>query len=170
MKTVPLAEPLASAKLRELRDYWLSARGERRMPSRRDIDPIAIPKLLPFIVLTDVLQDPLRFRYRLIGTAITALTGRDVTGLWLDEELYGDNLERMTWSFRTCAETMAPVAARQKAQFPDRDWVTVEVLLLPLGDRDDTVEVIISGLNVLDKDATQPPPDCRYLLDWQSDP
>ena len=38
------------------------------MPSRKDFDPMQIPKVLPFIVMEDVLVNPLRFRIRLIGS------------------------------------------------------------------------------------------------------
>ena len=169
MERIAIQEPMASPKLHQMRDYWLSARGSRQMPSRRDIDPISIPHLLPNIVLTNVFRDPLRFRYRLIGTAITAVTGRDATGRWLNEELYGDNLDEMLWTFRTCAESRAPVAVRQKAQFPDRDWVVVEVLLVPMGNTDDVVEVIMSCLSAVDKDVKQPSADTGYILDWRLD-
>ncbi len=35
--------------------------------------------------MIDVFRDPLRFRYRLIGTDITRSVQRELTGLWLDE-------------------------------------------------------------------------------------
>ena len=79
---------MSSATLRQVRDYWLTARGPRRQPAHGDIDPLQIPRpLLPHLVLTDVIHDPLRLRYRLIGTFVTALAGRDATGRWLDESL-----------------------------------------------------------------------------------
>ena len=170
MKRVSLQEPLMTDDLRRLRDYWLEARGSRRMPSRHVIDPMEMPGILPHVVLTDVFHDPLRFRYRLIGTAITTLTGRDVTGSWLNQELYGDRTDNMLWTFRTCAETGEPVAVRQKAQFPDREWVGVEVLLLPLGKTDTTVEIILSGLYVTKLGGEYPSNDIGYSLDWRLDP
>ncbi|MDP6830845.1 MAG: PAS domain-containing protein [Alphaproteobacteria bacterium] len=169
MERISIQEPLASPKLRQLRDYWLEACGDRRMPSRRDIDPISIPHLLPNITLIDVVRDPLRFRYRLIGTAITELTGRDATGRWLDSKLYGENLDEMLWTFQTCTENREPVAVRQKAQFPDRDWLLVEVLLVPMGTSDEAVDVIMSGLVAVDEDVKQPSQDIGYILDWRLD-
>jgi hypothetical protein len=140
------------------------------MPARADFDPVDVPQILPNITITDVFYDPLRFRYRLIGTAITELTGRDATGKWLDRELYGDNLDRMLWTFQSCVEGREPVAVRQQAQFPNRDWVTVEVLLMPLGDRDDRVSQIISCLIALDEGGVIPPMGTSHILDWTKDP
>ena len=61
-------------------DYWDSKRGGRRMPSRRDIDPLEMADLLPNVVLVDVQHEPLDFRYRLVGTAIVTRLGHDHTG------------------------------------------------------------------------------------------
>jgi hypothetical protein len=49
------------------------------MPSRADLDPIEIPKLLPYVTLIDVLA-PGRYRFRLIGTAIAEEQGLNATG------------------------------------------------------------------------------------------
>ena len=82
-----LDEPMGlSEELRPLYLYWVAARGEKLMPSRADIDPVMIPpQLLPHIVLLDVLRSPGRFRYRVMGTAITAMLGKDWTGRFVDE-------------------------------------------------------------------------------------
>ncbi|MGH6959636.1 MAG: hypothetical protein ACREE7_04055 [Dongiaceae bacterium] len=43
------------------------------MPRRADIDPLEIPRRnLPDLMLIDVLHDPERYRYRLVGTRVVA--------------------------------------------------------------------------------------------------
>jgi hypothetical protein len=59
----------------EFHAYWLARRGERRFPSRKDIEPTDIPHLLSGIVLLDVHYDPLDFEYRLLGGDITTRFG-----------------------------------------------------------------------------------------------
>lgn len=54
--------------------YWQRLRGTRAMPSRADIDPVAICHLLPFVTLVDVLSDPLDFRCRLVGGEVERIT------------------------------------------------------------------------------------------------
>jgi hypothetical protein len=58
--------------------YWRQLRGGRPMPRRADIDPVDIPKLLPFVMLVDVLEQPLDFRFRLIGTEIAYILSRNL--------------------------------------------------------------------------------------------
>jgi hypothetical protein len=66
--------------------YWIEKRGNRLMPSRRDIDPIEIPrKILPNLQIIDVVDGGARFRYRLIGTATVEAYGEDFTGRYPDE-------------------------------------------------------------------------------------
>jgi len=58
------------------------------MPTRADIDPIEIPKLLPDVMLVERLPDG-RYRYRLIGTGNQSEHGINATGCFLDEVLPG---------------------------------------------------------------------------------
>ena len=47
------------------------------MPARRDLDPCDIPKLLPYVMIVDNVDD--RLRWRLVGTAVAREAGRDLT-------------------------------------------------------------------------------------------
>lgn len=71
---------ICSPRIRRFWDYWNAKRGARPMPSRRDIEPTEIPDLLPYIVLTEVLQEAPFLRYRLVGTKQVAVRGHDPTG------------------------------------------------------------------------------------------
>src|SRR3546814_6108920 len=67
----------AAPKIKALYDYWQSIRpNDLALPGRRHFDPLDIPELLPNIQMLDVKRDPLRFRFRLIGTEIVRFTGR----------------------------------------------------------------------------------------------
>lgn len=80
----PNAHPL----IRQAHGYWLSVRpAADLLPGRQHIEPTAIPKLLPHVWMLDVQTEPLRFRYRLLGTAIRHKTasGENVIGRWMDE-------------------------------------------------------------------------------------
>lgn len=59
--------------------YWDRIRGERPMPSRADFHPMDIPRLLPYVMLIDVLQ-PLDFQFRLLGTAHDQIISGDYRG------------------------------------------------------------------------------------------
>jgi hypothetical protein len=122
--------------------YWQDKRGGRPMPSRKDIEPTEIPDLLANVVLVDVTQDPLDFRYRLIGTAIVGACLR----------LYGQTFHRLThqqpgsqvWetALRICRER-TPVISDIPYVGPD-EWVRgYRDLYLPLSDDGETVNMIM---------------------------
>lgn len=60
--------------------YWNRIRGTRRMPARADLNPMEIPGLLPYVMLVDVLHEPLDFRFRLLGTAHDQIVRGDYRG------------------------------------------------------------------------------------------
>lgn len=71
---------VCSARIRRAYAYWDAKRAGRAMPARSDINPTEIPDLLPYIVLTDVLNEPPYLRYRLVGTRQVQMRGIDPTG------------------------------------------------------------------------------------------
>jgi hypothetical protein len=58
------------------------------MPTRNDLDPVDIPRLLPHVMLVEV-HGPGRYRYRLIGTANAQEHGMNATGRFVHEVLKG---------------------------------------------------------------------------------
>ncbi|MEH6524468.1 MAG: PAS domain-containing protein [Sneathiella sp.] len=166
MERIESGENISSDTLIELRDYWLEKRRSREFPARADIDPVEFPKLLPQIALVDVTYDPLRFRYRLIGTTITAISERDATGHYIDEDLYGERTENMLWAFKTCTDTKAPIAVREQVQFVKKERVVVEVLVLPMGKTDDRVDMVLLCLETINSLKKAPAMGTSLMLDW----
>jgi len=73
-------------RIRRLYDYWRSVHpASGGLPGRQHIDPAAFPELLPWLWLVDVERQPLRFRYRLVGTEQVQAMEADLTGRYLDE-------------------------------------------------------------------------------------
>jgi hypothetical protein len=78
--------PTADQRVRRLYEYWRSIHpADGSLPGRQHVDPADIPALLPWLWLVDVQREPLRFRYRLLGTEHVRVLGRDYTGQWIDE-------------------------------------------------------------------------------------
>lgn len=63
-----------------LESYWQSKCAAGGLPSRQDIDPAEIRRLLAHIALVDVLQNGGGFRYRLVGTRVVQQLAFDPTG------------------------------------------------------------------------------------------
>ena len=74
-----------NADCRAFYDCWLRISPPGRLPGRQHVSPFDIVPLLPRVWLLDVVRDPLRFRYRLVGTGEVRTLGREVTGQWIDE-------------------------------------------------------------------------------------
>src|SRR5689334_21377806 len=89
--------------------YWDRKRDGRCMPARRDLDPLLeIPRLLPWVMLADVLRDPLDFRYRLIGTGVVNRSRRDFSGRRFSEMPQAGPDSRIWQDRVTVVETRAP--------------------------------------------------------------
>ena len=115
------------------------------MPSRKDIEPTEIPDLLANVVLVDVTQDPLDFRYRLIGTAIVERIAFDYTGKHFTELAHQQPGRTQVWetALRICRER-TPIISDIPYVGPD-EWVQglSPDLYLPLSDDGQTVNMIM---------------------------
>ena len=140
--THAIASVLRYDSLRRGLAYWHSKRRGRPMPARRDLDPIEIPHLLPWVLLIDVLCDPLDFRYRLIGTEVVAVSRRDFTGFRFSE-LAGKGPESVLWdNCLTVVRTRAPFSRRPPYIGPCDDVLSGQNLLMPLSSDGETVDMI----------------------------
>ena len=94
-------------------DYWRGKRNGRFAPARADIDPADLPRILPRIMLADVVADDdgeVDFRYRLSGTRIGDVHGFDATNLSpraLTPPLYGQLIHA---HYKAAVETREPLA------------------------------------------------------------
>jgi hypothetical protein len=66
----------------DLYRHWFDKASGRVMPAHGDIDPVDIPKVLPHIALVD--EPDGKYRFRLVGTNIVEMIGRDLTGAPID--------------------------------------------------------------------------------------
>lgn len=130
MTVVP---PDCDARIGRVLEYWRSIRpAADRLPGRQHVDPDDLAELLPWLWLVDVQREPIRFRYRLVGTGHRAVVGADLTGKWIDEAFadfprmqgYADFLAVAQGEARYC---------RRAPEFPvGEKYVSMERLLLPL--------------------------------------
>lgn len=136
-----------SPVLIELLRFWEHARGKRPMPSRADMDPLKLgPVLLPHILLIDVEHEPeVRFRWRLIGTHITTVLNRDMTGAYWDEIYDGKSLATMQLRADWVLQHRRPLRATGHATSRGRDFETLEALHLPLSDDGAKINMIIAA-------------------------
>ena len=129
-------------ELAELLTYWNENRGQRLMPSRADIDPLDLPAHLGNLCLVDVETDPLRLRYRLIGTTVTETMGRDVTGRNFDEIYDGEILRDSLAAYAWIVEHRAPLRMFGHALYSSKSHYLYEILNLPLSEDGEIVQMV----------------------------
>jgi hypothetical protein len=143
---------LLPPRLAALHAYWSSKLCGRPMPSRSDIDPIEIPKLLPWIMLVDVQEGGANFRYRLVGSEIASHVGAALTRRTVGSAVAGPYTEWLLGVYRTAVERKKPVFSRSELGFGSRGLKrVVSRLMLPLSSDGETVSMILNG-----QDYTQP--------------
>jgi hypothetical protein len=128
------ADALRSAAVAELHGYWRSKLRGRAMPAPADIDPVEIPQLLPGIIIAEYVGDPVRVRYRLVGTSQAYYNGLDFTGLYLDEIDFGIENAFVRQVHDTLRATAAPVFGYYQWGFRDNILGFAEFGVFPLSD------------------------------------
>lgn len=141
---IPL-DDLSSSRLRKLHEYWTARRPGGRLAGRQHIDPLELGFIIGHLALVDVLRDPLRFRYRLIGTHLVAQVGFDLTGRMLDEHPEPTFRRLAAQHYSHVATTAQALALRSDAVMDGRIR-RYEVLLLPLARDGATVDMILAGM------------------------
>lgn len=144
------AERAGLRKLRDLKDpkvleilnYWYAKRGDRRMPSPNDIDPIDFAKHMPHLMMLQVEYEPFRLTYRLIGEHIAYSHGANFKGqsvLAVNDKM--PKLGTMLFElYRAVTELKRPVGVGGEMDFAGGGYMSFEAAYMPLsfdGDRTD---------------------------------
>jgi hypothetical protein len=108
---------------------------------RSDIDPLEIPDLLPILNLVDVLPGLPRFRHRLVGTELIERMGRDATGKFADDGLYGTAAAEIAATLQRIVDEVRPFRRRARLDWFERSYLSIECAEMPL--RDDSGRVIM---------------------------
>lgn len=127
-------DDVASSAIVALQDYWQRLHRDRRLPAKRDIDPAEIKPLLPYLVIAEIHWEPLRVRYRLVGTEAARFAGADYTGQWLHETGWGEAIAEIETNFRRVAESGRPLFGADRILWVDDKWKHYEWAMLPLSD------------------------------------
>jgi len=125
----------------DLYRYWDAKRDGKLMPTRRDIDPIEIPRLLPSIALVDRRDGT--YRWRLMGSRIVHDFGCDLTG-----QPFGEYV-RPEWFVRAMTASFDRVLDRGMPAFEETLYTTalrathlVSRVILPLASTATTPEML----------------------------
>jgi hypothetical protein len=76
---------LTGTMVRRFAAYWEGLRQGDSLPARSALDPGDFVYCLPNVMVMDLSYEPLRVRYRLVGTTVASVAKLDFTGRYLDE-------------------------------------------------------------------------------------
>lgn len=137
-----------------LHGYWRSKcrtdkDGGRLLPARADIDPLEIPRdLLSDIALLEIERQPdrsCRYRLRLFGSALEAMTGGNETGRYYDELVHQPGLyEKLAAMLAAMAAERRPVYFAAPSGAADRGFLRFGRLALPLAADGQSVDMILA--------------------------
>jgi len=128
---------------RELFDYWLESAGQRPMPARSDLDPLKVPRLLPHLGLIDLREGVSRALFRLAGTRLHDIYGKEITGKRIDEVFSGECAGYWRRIYTRVAETGVPAHGVVRGPAEGRDHVVLFWLRLPLSEDGGRVDRIL---------------------------
>jgi hypothetical protein len=128
---------------RELFDYWRACAKGTSMPSRANISPASIPALLPGISILDAGSRPDEIIYRLAGTRLRDIFGREVTGKSVFDLEFGEKRNYWLAVYRRVIDEKVPMQGAIKGPVADRDHVVLFWMRLPLSDDGTAVNKIL---------------------------
>jgi hypothetical protein len=135
---------IAHPALRQLYEYWLTQRGGHPVPLRRDIDPVAIPQLLPHLILAERAEGD-DLRYRLVGTRIVEAHGLDYTGWRLSHLAKGEALTLARTLYGPVMEQGLPVYSEGPFRWPGGEFLWTRRLHLPISLDGSRIDLALAG-------------------------
>ena len=151
-------DELSSETIRMVHGHWNAVRGSRRFPARGDIDPAAIKPALPYVMISEVHRNPLRIRYRLVGTEVVHFSGEDFTGKWLHETDWGSYRLAVEQKYVRMLETGEPTfGIGHLTQASDGKRKPYEWAIFPLAEDGEHVDrcLLVEDYRLLDRHEAQ---------------
>jgi len=127
-------------------DYWRSKCRNGTLPRRRDIDPTEIPRLLPHLLISELVDGGTRLRYRLVGTAVVAAYGGELTGKHCDEVCLQERRASAVAQYRLICERKQPLLLRHRYLSSHQVPLICHRLVMPLSDDARTVNQFVAAL------------------------
>jgi|SRR5882757_5396422 len=119
---------------REFFAYWDGKRGQARAPDRSEIEPSAVRGLLGDIFVL-AYDHETGFPFRVAGTRVCALLGRDLKDCSFSALFAADNRREIEQIVTYVAEEMLPAIAGITATAQNGSRAHLELLLLPFNNR-----------------------------------
>lgn len=134
-------------ELAALHRLWEAKRGARALPARADFEPAEFRRLLPNILLLDVLPPPEFYRVRLAGEAVNEFYGQNITGLTPREYMGAEAANAISGLIATVVTSGQPVFRSGRTYWQsDRSYKRFENCMLPLAKDGHCVDMLLVAI------------------------
>ena len=121
-------------QLAEAVAIWREKAGESGLPPRTQFTARTLRAFLPHVSTVDLVEtdSSRRFRFRLMGTAVSQLLG-DHTGKFVDEAVVSPFRERWLAVMEAAIKAGAPLRIFGRLEYRQQDFIAMDMMIAPLG-------------------------------------
>jgi hypothetical protein len=143
VKQDPDRADFTDPRLPRLLDWWRGACGDAAFPAARAIDPLALRFILGWLMIIEPRDGGADFRYRLYGSNIVDVMGRDLTGFNI-RDTFPEVKAFFLETYRTALHHRRPILTRHT---PPRIVIVAEWerLILPFAGASGEVGQLLVG-------------------------
>ncbi|MEQ8602765.1 MAG: PAS domain-containing protein [Marivibrio sp.] len=128
----PSAQAAAEPELQAFADHWRTHCGPDGAPAPRSaLDPLTLPRAMLGRLILSEREGPRRYRYRLFGTEMRDVLGRELTGKPLDAETMDGALEPFLDMLETVVSERRPVFLSGSIWWEGRAYRTFHQVTAP---------------------------------------
>lgn len=137
-------EQVDDQRLNDAYRYWDGLRGKRFAPSYTQIDPVNIPKLLRYLLVTEIERTARgrRYRYRLCGTEVEEHFGIAMRGQYIDTMMQGSYRAYIESLYNRLVDQRSPIYS---VSTYDQRLLHTKRLMLPLSSDGQQVDMVLSA-------------------------
>lgn len=145
-------------ELATLLDLWHRLCGPAALPSEQALVPASFSPWIANLAIVDIEQRPLRPRYRVVGSRLSHLAGRDLAGRYVDELYAAEIRAEAVAAYRRVVAQRAPQYSHRRFRFPFRRF-GYHRLMLPFAGPHDAVDRVLVAI--------YPDTPIETAADWQ---
>lgn len=128
---------------RQLFDHWRRHRRDGFLPRREDFRAEDLRGLLPGLSIIDIEEPVEQSTFRLAGTGLREIFGREITGVTIESTWSRDRAAYWSLAYERAVTLALPVQGAIKAAYAGRDHLVTFWLRLPLSDDGSQVNRLI---------------------------
>lgn len=132
------------------------------LPRKADLSPERLISCLGHIFIAEA--TPAGIYFRLFGTNIRELTGKDMTFRFLGDGLTGADLDHVESLHRRCLGERRVIATVERVTYPVNIAIEVEILRTPWADERGTPRFVCGTCSAIDDHSWRPDPDPSWEL------